>query len=61
MYVVQQYATVVHLIEARDGDVAERFSREHLRLAYPDGGISSPLKVYRPWGPRRTPLPTVDH
>lgn len=59
-YSVQQYATVVDLIEARDGDAAERFWREHLRLAYPDGGIPSPLTIYRPWGPRRTRLPTVD-
>jgi DNA-binding FadR family transcriptional regulator len=60
MWSVEQYTTVVDLIEARDGDAAERFWRQHLRLAYRPGEISSPLTVYRPWGTRRSPLRAVD-
>jgi GntR family transcriptional repressor for pyruvate dehydrogenase complex len=51
---VEQYRTVVDLIETRDGDAAERFWRAHLRLA-DVGKRSSPLTVYRPWGLRRNP------
>jgi GntR family transcriptional regulator, transcriptional repressor for pyruvate dehydrogenase complex len=56
---VEQYRTVVDLIETGDGDAAERFWRAHLRLADP-GDLSSPLTVYRPWGLRRNQLRGVD-
>jgi DNA-binding FadR family transcriptional regulator len=56
---VEQYTTVVDLIEGRDGDAAERFWRDHLRLADYGDNVPSPLTVYRPWGPRRTPLRAV--
>jgi DNA-binding FadR family transcriptional regulator len=56
---VEQYTTVVDLIETRDGEAAERFWRDHLRLADYGDDVPSPLTVYRPWGARRTPLRAV--
>jgi DNA-binding FadR family transcriptional regulator len=56
---VAQYTIVVDLIEARDGEAAERFWREHLRRADYGDDVPSPLTVYRPWGARRTPLRAV--
>jgi GntR family transcriptional repressor for pyruvate dehydrogenase complex len=60
MWSVEQYATVVDLIEARDAEAAERFWREHLRLALPNGEVPALLTVYRPWGARRSRLRAVD-
>jgi DNA-binding FadR family transcriptional regulator len=58
---VEQYGTLVDLIEARDADRATAFWREHLRVADSSvPGDSSPLTVYRPWAGRRTSLRPVD-
>jgi GntR family transcriptional repressor for pyruvate dehydrogenase complex len=58
---VEQYTLVVDLIERRDAEGAERFWRDHLRIADKANDVSSsPLTVYRPWAARRAPLRAVE-